>query len=565
MAARESIYYNREYFRMKITICQLNPLVGDVAGNARRACDAASAASGEGADLAVFPELFLQGYPPRDLLEQRAFLRRSQEALERVIACSKRLPSTGILIGTALPGKRSAGKGLYNAAVLIDNGKIVFQQPKTLLPAYDVFDETRYFDPAQKTMAFKFKRERLGISICEDAWNSKELWTGRLYARDPVAELAKAGATLFINIAASPFHLGKGNLRAALFRKHAKRHRTPFIYVNQVGGNDELIFDGNSMAFDKSGGLRASLPAFSEASMTIDTEKYGRVLPLPDFDTQGAIYDALVLGISDYTRKCGFKKALLGLSGGVDSALTAALAAKALGPENVWGIALPSRYSSEGSVRDAQKLAENLGIRFSVVSIEKPFSAFLEALAPFFAGSVPGVAEENLQARIRGTLLMALSNKFGHLLLSTGNKSELAVGYCTLYGDMNGGLSVISDLPKAMVYKLARFVNASAGREIIPAATLDKPPSAELRPNQTDQDTLPPYPVLDAILEAMVEKSATLHELTKQGFDETTTKWVCAAIAGSEYKRRQAAPGLKVTPKAFGMGRRFPIAAKYEW
>jgi NAD+ synthase (glutamine-hydrolysing) len=318
------------------------------------------------------------------------------------------------------------------------------------------------------------------------------------------------------------------------------------------------------MFFDARGVLRTRCPAFTEAVVTIDTASGAPPLPLPDFDGDREVYGALVLGIGDYARKCGFSKALIGLSGGVDSALTAALAAKALDPENVWGVALPSRYSSEGSVKDAQKLAGNLGIRFSVLSIEKPFAALLETLSPQCEGAAPGIAEENLQSRVRGTLLMALSNKFGHLLLSTGNKSELAVGYCTLYGDMNGGLGVLSDLPKEMVYRLARFVNASAGREIVPSSTLEKPPSAELRPGQTDQDTLPPYPVLDAILEGIVEKGASSGELVRQGFEAKTVQWVCRAIAGSEYKRRQAAPGLKVTPKAFGTGRRFPIAAKYE-
>ncbi|MGA2506508.1 MAG: NAD+ synthase [Chitinispirillaceae bacterium] len=550
---------------MKITICQYNPLVGDVTGNAKRVCGAVAAASKEGADLVVFPELFIQGYPPRDLLEQRWFIRNGQEAIKTICACSKKYPQTGILVGTALPNNLSRGKRLYNAAVLIRKGKIVFQQAKTLLPTYDVFDETRYFDPAQKVRTFRFKGENLGISICEDAWNHRDLWTGQLYKRDPIAELASKGATLLINIAASPFHLGKGNLRASLAKKHARRHQVPFLYVNQVGSNDDLIFDGSSMFFDGRGMLRAKGPAFTESTFIVDTEKPGKPFALPDFDTLEAVYQALVLGISDYARKCGFSKALVGLSGGVDSALTAALAAKALGPENIWGVALPSRYSSEGSVVDARKLAENLGIKFYVISIEKLRRTFLETLAGTFAGTTPGITEENLQARIRGTLLMALSNKFWHLLLTTGNKSELAVGYCTLYGDMNGGLSVISDLPKGMVYKLARFINSSSGREIIPSATLEKAPSAELRPNQTDQDTLPPYPELDAMLERIVENGDSLLELTKKGFEEKTVRWVCTAIAGSEYKRRQAAPGLKVTPKAFGVGRRFPIAAKYDW
>jgi NAD+ synthase (glutamine-hydrolysing) len=550
---------------MKITICQYNPLVGDVAGNAKRVCKAVAEASKKKADLVVFPELFIQGYPPRDLLEQHWFMRSGRNAVETVRVFSKKYPQTGILVGTAIENDLSRGKRLYNAAVLVAGGRVVFSQAKTLLPAYDVFDETRYFDPAQKVRTFKFKGERLGISICEDAWNHNGLWTGRLYAKDPIAELASKGATLFINIAASPFYMGKENLRASLARNHARRHKVPFIYVNQVGGNDELIFDGSSMFFDNRGALRAACPAFTESTMTVDTAKPGKILPLPDFDTLEAVRGALVLGISDYAGKCGFSKALVGLSGGVDSALTAALAARAMGPENVWGIALPSRFSSKGSVADARKLAANLGIRFSVIPIEKVYTAHLETLAETFAGTEPGIAEENLQARIRGTLLMALSNRFGHLLLTTGNKSEMAVGYCTLYGDMNGGLSVISDLPKEMVYKLARYSNASAGQEIIPAATLEKPPSAELRPGQTDQDTLPPYPVLDAILEGIVEKGSSLDEIIGQGLDKTAAQWVCTAVAKSEYKRRQAAPGLKVTPKAFGIGRRFPIAAKYDW
>ena len=388
---------------------------------------------------------------------------------------------------------------------------MVFSQAKSLLPTYDVFDETRYFDPAPEVAIFPFKGERLGISICEDAWNTEELWTARLYDRDPITELARQGATLLINIAASPFHMEKENSRIALSRSHACRHHLPFIYVNQIGGNDELIFDGNSMVFDGTGVLRAIAPSFAETVVTVDTAAFGAPCAVPRIDPVAAVRDALVLGIRDYTRKCGFTKVVLGLSGGVDSALTGALAAQALGADKVWGIAMPSRFSSEGSIEDARTLAANLGIRFSVIPIDTVFSGFLETLAPLFKGTSPGIAEENLQARIRGTLLMALSNKFGHLLLTTGNKSELAVGYCTLYGDMNGGLSVISDLPKGMVYKCARFINVEAGRDLIPEATLVKPPSAELRPGQTDQDTLPPYPVLDALLEGMVAEGSVVY------------------------------------------------------
>ncbi|MBN2038316.1 MAG: NAD+ synthase [Chitinispirillaceae bacterium] len=550
---------------MKITICQLNPLVGDVRGNAARVCECVQAAASQQSDLVVFTELVLQGYPPQDLLMQRWFIGNGNAALEAVCASSREYPDIGILLGTVLPNEHSRGKRLSNAAVLFHKGAVVFTQAKTLLPTYDVFDEARYFDPAKRVSVFPFKGERLGITVCEDAWVHDDLWTTSLYDRDPVAELASQGATLFVNIAASPFHAGKGNLRTALFQTHAAKYRAPFLYVNQIGGNDELLFDGSSMLFDGSGAPRLMLPSFREAVATVDTGNPGPVLVLPDFDSLGAVRDALLLGIRDYTRKCGFSGVLLGLSGGIDSALTCALAAQALGRENVWGVALPSRYSSEGSVRDAEALAKNLGIRFSVVSIEKPFSAFGETLAAELSGNAAGLTEENLQARIRGTILMALSNSSGGLLLTTGNKSELAVGYCTLYGDMSGGLSVIADLPKGMVYKLAHFINEEASREIIPAETIKKAPSAELRPDQKDQDTLPPYPELDAILRAIIEEGLTRQELAAQGFKKETVSWIGNAVARSEYKRRQAAPGLKVTPKAFGIGRRFPVAARYEW
>jgi NAD+ synthase (glutamine-hydrolysing) len=550
---------------MKITLCQINPVVGDVFGNASMVCNCVCTAAADRSDLVLFPELVIQGYPPQDLLEQRWFIDNGTAALERIVAFSREYPDIGILVGMARPNNLPHGKRLFNSAVLISNGEVVFIQDKSLLPTYDVFYEARYFDPACGVSVIPFKGEYLGITICEDAWINDELQTGTLYGRDPVADLVSQGATLLINIASSPFHIGKENLRASLFRDHAARHGRCFLYVNQVGGNDELIFDGNSMVFDKKGQMRVLLPSFSEAVQTIDTAALPPVRPMPDFDTPEAVRGALVLGIRDYMRKCGFSNAVLGLSGGIDSALTAALAKQALGPENVWGVALPSRYSSQGSVADARTLAENLGIRFSVIPIEKPFNAFLETLTQDFAGTGPGLAEENLQARIRGTILMALSNKFNRLLLTTGNKSELAVGYCTLYGDMNGGLSVISDLPKNMVYRLATHINDASGRKIIPESTLCKPPSAELRPDQTDQDTLPPYPVLDDLLEGMVEKGSSQRELVESGFDEAMVKWVGRALVGSEYKRRQAAPGLKVTPKAFGLGRRFPVAARFDW
>jgi NAD+ synthase (glutamine-hydrolysing) len=547
---------------MKIALCQCNPVMGDIAGNTKKLIDLLSSGETAGADLLVFPELFVQGYPPRDLLEQTWFLDRGTQALAAVCDSSRKHPDTGILFGFAMPNKRAFGKGLSNAALLVCDGRIVSQHDKSLLPTYDVFDESRYFDPAQARSPVDFKGERLGISICEDAWNDRGLWNLRLpYDFDPVEELADKGATLFINLSASPFHLGKERTRVALAQNHAKRHGRPFILVNQTGGNDELIFDGASIAVDKNGRLRAVLPSFAESVRVVDTASFGPEAQPPVRAPEESAFLALTCGLSDYLAKCGFTKALIGLSGGIDSAVTAALASHALGQDNVWGVTMPSRYSSDGSVEDSRRLAENLGIRFSIVPIEEPFSAYLHTLETVFEGHEPDLTEENIQARIRGTILMALSNKFGHILLSTGNKSELAVGYCTLYGDMNGGLGVISDLPKTMVYKVARYINRE--REIIPASSMTKPPSAELRPGQKDQDTLPPYDVLDRIIELFVEEGMSAERIRDRGFDQTTVAWVVAAISKSEYKRRQAAPGLRVTPKAFGSGRRFPLAARY--
>ena len=559
----QRVVLQREYIPMKIALCQLNALVGDIRGNAAQICETLHATAEKGVDLLVFPELFIQGYPPRDLLEQKWFIQNSLAAVDAICKSSEQYPETGILFGTALPSSVPHGKGLYNTAVLVHGGKIVFHQKKSLLPTYDVFDESRYFDPASGVSSFPFKDEILGVSICEDVWNDEEFWPERMYDRDPLAELAQSGVTLFVNIAASPFHLGKEHIRFSMMKNHARKHRLPFVFVNQVGGNDELIFDGNSMFLDSEGNLRSQLPAFKEAITVVDTQNPGALLSVPDHDRIGSVHDALVLGIRDYARKCGFRDVLLGLSGGIDSAVTAVLAARALGPEHVRGVTMPSRHSSEGSVMDSKKLAENLGIEFRNIPIEQPFSSFLETLEPEFVDTESGVAEENLQARIRGTLLMALSNKFGHLLLSTGNKSEMAVGYSTLYGDMNGGLCAIADLPKGMVYKLADFINRE--REVIPSSILTKPPSAELRPGQKDQDTLPPYPILDAILEKLIEQGKSSQEVISEGFDKDTVTWIARAIAINEYKRRQAPTGLKVTPKAFGSGRRLPIAAKYEW
>jgi NAD+ synthase (glutamine-hydrolysing) len=547
---------------MKLALCQLNPVMGDIAGNTKLVRDTVASLASQKPDLIVFSELFIPGYPPRDLLELPWFLKQGDEALESLALFSKRYPGTGILVGAAVRSTIPFGKGLHNAAVLIADGAIVSVVNKQLLPSYDVFDETRYFDPGTGAPPVAFKDEKLGITICEDAWNNAGMWPRPLYGADPVKSCAEQGASLLINISGSPFHLGKEKLRYDIMRAHAARWKLPFVFVNQIGGNDELIFDGNSMALDAHGDLRTHLAGFTETSAVLDTGDPGPVLPLPAHDTVAHVQDALSLGLRDYMRKCGFSKALVGLSGGIDSAVTAALAAGAVGAANVTGVTMPSRYSSEGSVEDSRALARNLGIRFKTIPIEPIFASFLAAMQGPFEGRPADLAEENIQARIRGNILMALSNKFGCLLLTTGNKSELAVGYCTLYGDMDGGLSVISDLPKTMVYKVAQYINRD--REIIPAACITKPPSAELRPNQTDQDTLPPYEVLDRILAMLVEEGKSTREVVAAGIDEKTVAWIARAIKTSEYKRRQAAPGLRVTPKAFGSGRRFPIAARYD-
>jgi len=548
---------------MKIALCQLNPVVGDIRANTRRLIETIRNNQNEMPDLFVFTELYLQGYPPRDLLEKKWFISQSKNAVDEIIAFSKTVPDVGILFGTVLSSGKEYGKSLVNVALFIGNGKILLEQPKMLLPTYDIFDETRYFEPSQKQHLLDFKGERVGITICEDAWNVDDSELTHRYVVDPVAKLAEAGATILINVSASPFHYGKEQLRFRVMKNHADKHHIPLLFVNQSGGNDELIFDGNSMVFDCNGALRALLPSFTENVTIVDTRQLPDVIAIPRWNEMQSIHDALICGVKDYVKKCGFSKVLIGLSGGIDSAVTAAIAQKALGPENVWGITMPSRYSSDGSVDDSQKLAKKLGIKFFTIPIEEPFSTFLSTMEPFFDGMKPDSAEENLQARTRGVILMALSNKFNMLLLSTGNKSEMAVGYCTLYGDMNGGLSVISDLPKGLVYKLALYLNKDS--EVIPQSTIEKAPSAELRPDQKDQDTLPPYPQLDAILEKLIEKGSSVQDIIAEGFDPAIVKWVAKAIARNEYKRRQAAPGLKVSPKAFGSGRRFPVAAQYDW
>lgn len=546
---------------MKVTLAQLNPIVGDIEGNAARIQQILSRYSKDSPDLVVFTELFLVGYPPRDLLERPAFIEKTERAIEDLLHLSREYPRTGILFGAPVANQHFTGKGLYNSALLLFGGEIRFTHHKSLLPTYDVFDESRHFDAGGENAVVSFKGETLGISICEDAWNDPALWLRRTYAYDPIEVMASKGASMFINLAASPFHQSKEMIRYNIARSHATRHKIPFVFVNQVGGNDELIFDGRSLCVGGTGDLLAALPHFSEHVETVDLKGKGVEKPYVPQDEMESVYQALVVGVRDYIRKCGFKSAVVGLSGGIDSAVTCALAAAAIGAENVTAVSMPGPYSSRGSVEDSRKLAGNLGISFEVVPITPVYNAYLDSLEPHFRGRQPDTTEENIQARIRGNILMALSNKFGHLVLSTGNKSELAVGYCTLYGDMSGGLSVISDVPKTMVYRLARFINSDS--EIIPPEIIDKPPTAELKENQLDQDTLPAYEVLDQILHLYLDEGHSLQQIVDSGFHRETVRWVIQAVDRNEYKRRQAVPGLKVTSKAFGMGRRMPIAARF--
>lgn len=548
---------------MKVIVAQLNPVIGDIPGNLEKVRNTLSQCCKEAPDLVVFPELFLVGYPPRDLLERPWFIERSQLGVEKVLPLSKEYPGIGIILGAPLPSGKCSGRGLYNSALLICDGKVLQSQHKSLLPTYDVFDEERYFDPAPEIQPVSFKGEKLGISICEDAWNGPELWPrAKVYTLDPMEILARKGATLFINISASPFSVGKERIRYRLLQGHSKKYGNPLIFVNQVGGNDELIFDGRSMCFDRKGEPTAIFPSFREQVQTIDTGQAGAESLYCPQEEMESVYEALVLGIKDYLRKCGFSKAVVALSGGIDSAVTSCLARDALGSENVLGVTMPSEYSSKGSVEDSKKLAQQLKIECKVIPISETFHSCLKMLEAHFEGRGRDITEENIQARIRGNVLMALSNKFGYLVLSTGNKSELAVGYCTLYGDMSGGLCVLSDVPKTMVYKLAGYLNRN--EEIIPRSIVEKEPSAELKPGQKDQDTLPPYEILDPILHYYVDEGYSLNEIVKLNFNPETVKWVIQAVKKSEYKRRQAPPGLKVTTKAFGMGRRMAVAAKYD-
>jgi NAD+ synthase (glutamine-hydrolysing) len=546
---------------MRLALAQLNPTVGDLEGNLKKLSGALEGALQRDADLLVCPEMFLTGYPPRDLLERDWFIDRVETAMESLLELSRVQPGIGLLVGTVTRSGRDTGTGLHNSAVLVRAGEILYTHHKSLLPTYDVFDEARYFDRAEDVGVVKFGKEILGISLCEDAWNEPELWHTVVYDVDPIESQARLGATLMINLSASPFYAGKDEIRYRIFSRHAATFGVPFALVNQVGANDELIFDGRSLCLSPGGALLAYLPAFEEALAVVDTSDDSGERFSPD-DRVASVHAALVLGIRDYMRKCGFERAAVGLSGGIDSAVVCALAAEALGSENVTGVTMPSPFSSPGSVSDSLALAANLGVRVRTVEISELYDAYGQALKGVIPWDRVDVTQENVQARIRGNILMALSNHEGSLVLSTGNKSELAVGYCTLYGDMSGGLAVMSDVPKTMVYEIARHINRE--REMIPASIIDKPPSAELRPDQRDQDTLPPYETLDAILARYVDEGRSVDSIAEEGFNRETVAWVAKAVNTNEYKRRQAAPGLKVTSKAFGMGRRMPIAARYE-
>jgi NAD+ synthase/NAD+ synthase (glutamine-hydrolysing) len=544
---------------MKVALAQINTTVGDFAGNGGRIREFARRAQQGGAELVVFPELALCGYPPRDLVEKPSFLERNWKELE---ALARDFPDLRIICGFVGKARSETGKGAANSAALLAEGRVQFVQNKMLLPTYDVFDEMRYFEPAARQAVLPLCGRSWALTICEDIWNDKTFWRKRLYTRDPVEELVQQGADILLTISASPYVLGKRKLRHEMLRNFALRYRIPVLFVNLVGGNDSLVFDGSSTVLSAEGEVCAQAASFQEDLIFYDTMSgRGDVHPRVKGPDQAALH-TLVLGTRDYVQKCGFRSVVVGLSGGIDSSFTAAIAVKALGAENVLGVGMPGPFSSQGSLDDARALAENLGIRFLVLPINEIYEQYLRALQPAFAGRPPDVAEENIQARIRGNLLMALSNKFGSLVLSTGNKSELAVGYCTLYGDMAGGLAVISDIPKTMVYRLAGLINQE--RPVIPQAVLDKPPSAELRPDQKDTDSLPPYEVLDVILKAYVEEHEPAREIArKYGLDPDLVRSITARVDGNEYKRQQAAPGLKVTSKAFGIGRRFPIAQRY--
>ena len=547
---------------MKIALAQINTTVGDLCGNTQKVLSFSKRAAASAANVVVFPELTLTGYPPRDLLEKDSFLSQAEQHLEKLARETADLPLS-IICGTVTRSGAAGGNPIYNSAVVIRGGRLVFQQNKMLLPSYDVFDEKRYFEPAGKQLPFVLGDSPLALTVCEDAWNDKQYWERRLYSRDPVEELVLNGARILISINASPYHMGKRAQRHQIFAATARRFKLPIVYVNQVGGDDQLVFDGSSFAIDAEGNLRTAAASFEEDLAFFDSETLAGDRHENYPDECEAVYQALVVGTRDYIRKCGFARVIIGLSGGIDSSLTAAIAVDAVGKENVTGIGMPGPYSSEHSVSDARDLASNLGIRFELISIREQYRAFLEALKPVFNGAAMGVTEENLQSRLRGVTLMALSNKWGALVLTTGNKSELAVGYCTLYGDMCGGLAVISDVPKTLVYSLSRVANKRHANAI-PENVFVKPPSAELRPDQKDTDSLPEYDVLDQILRGYIENYESPQRIADSlHLPVALVRDIVNKVDRNEYKRQQAAPGLKVTTKAFGIGRRFPIAQRF--
>jgi NAD+ synthase/NAD+ synthase (glutamine-hydrolysing) len=547
---------------MRIALAQINPVVGDLAGNGARIAKVAREAAARGAEVAVFPELSITGYPPRDLVEKPSFVERSERQLAELARETADL-DLSIVCGYVARSPSPDGKRALNRAAVLERGQIVFRQTKMLLPTYDVFDEARYFSPGDREFLCTVRGKQIALTICEDAWNDRRFWKQRLYTRDPVEEMFEAGGEIMICINASPYNMGKREIRRGIYRAAARRYKRPVVYVNQVGGNDQLVFDGSSFAMNSAGEIVASARSFEEDLVLFDADAGTGEIHEDFKDECEAVYQALVLGTRDYMRKCGFSRVLIGLSGGIDSSLTAAVAVEAVGRENVTGVGMPGPYSSEHSVTDAREMAERFGIRFEMVSIRGVYDGFLQELAPLFTGRAADVTEENLQSRLRGVTLMALSNKTGALVLTTGNKSELAVGYCTLYGDMCGGLAVISDVPKTMVYSLSRIANRRHNGAI-PESVFTKPPSAELRPDQKDTDSLPPYDVLDPILEAYIEQYRTPREIAESmRLPLELVESIATKVDRNEYKRQQAAPGLKVTTKAFGIGRRFPIAQRY--
>lgn len=540
---------------MKIAVVQLNTLVGDVWGNSRKILKSVDWAKRGQADLVCFHEMALLGYPPRDLLEMPTLIADCQRALKKIASQAEGI---AVLVGAVVPNPDLQGKPLTNAAVWCENGRIRQIIPKRLLPSYDVFDESRYFEPGRGSRVIPFGGQRFGVTICEDLWSDSSLWNRKLYPLDPVKDLVGQGANVILNLSASPYNIGKFKQRAEILEKLSRTNKIPIVYINQVGGNDELVFDGGSFAYNGQGHPIFQAPFFKEHQQMIrldgEAEKFSEPLEIEMLE------EALILGLKDYVKKCGFSKVTLGLSGGIDSSVVALLAVRALGADNVLGVIMPSRYSSPASQRDAQILAKNLNIKTMRIPLSAIHQAYEGEFKKIFGRRKRDATEENIQARIRGNILMAISNKLGHLVLSTGNKSELAVGYCTLYGDMSGGLAVLSDVPKTQVYELARWMNQK--KFLIPETIFEKPPSAELRPNQTDQDSLPPYEMLDRIIKAAVEEGASEKEIVAMGYKPKIVREILYKIHHNEHKRRQAAPGLKVTSKAFGVGRRLPIACK---